>query len=63
MAEITKEEAASPEPVDLQGQLDVVRKAAEENGLAIVVTWYDEYGGPQSVTLRPTDKMQIGVPL
>lgn len=45
---------------ELQRCVDEVKDDAEEQGLAIVVTWIDEYGGRQSVTLNPDDSIKVG---
>lgn len=52
-----------PKAVEFQERIDAVREEADAEGLAIVVSWADEYGGMQSVTLRPTDKVSMSPPV
>jgi len=54
-------EKDKPKAVELQERVDAVREEAAAEGLAVVVTWMDEYGGHQSVTLGQTDRVSIGV--
>ena len=58
MAEKGKE---TEKVVDLQRRLDEIRQEAESKGLTIVIAWDHPKGGFETVSLKTTDSIKIGI--